>query len=155
MNVLLDCCRTGDPGADWDLLQRLSFSSPEAFWPHLLQLLGVRFHSPPHRYRHPWVPVHLRAARSAQTCACLTDCRMLELHLDPDRVCWLPGARFNIAECALSGAERERPAVVWADEAEPTTLRRWSLGELAGRSAHVADALRSSGLEPGGDNWLA
>jgi hypothetical protein len=42
-------CRSGDPGADWPLLQRLSFSNPEAFWPHLLSQLSMRFHTQPHR----------------------------------------------------------------------------------------------------------
>lgn len=49
MNALVPIRRAGDPGSDWDLLQRLSFSSPEAFWPHLLHLLSIRFHHPPHR----------------------------------------------------------------------------------------------------------
>jgi hypothetical protein len=30
---------------------------------------------------------------------------MLELGPDPDSCRWLPGARFNIAECALSGVQ--------------------------------------------------
>jgi hypothetical protein len=30
---------------------------------------------------------------------------MLEMHPDPDGCRWLPGARLNIAECALNGAE--------------------------------------------------
>ena len=41
--------RTGDPAADWPLLQRLSFAHPEAFWPHLLAQLSMRFHRPPDR----------------------------------------------------------------------------------------------------------
>ena len=49
--ILSKClpCRSGDPGADWPLLQRLSFSNPEAFWPHLLSQLTLRFHTPPRR----------------------------------------------------------------------------------------------------------
>ncbi len=42
--------RSGDPAADWDLLQRISFSNPEAFWPHVLRLLRIRFHKLPHRW---------------------------------------------------------------------------------------------------------
>ena len=42
--------RTGDPCRDWDLLQRCSFASPEAFWPAVLRRLGIRFHAPPHRW---------------------------------------------------------------------------------------------------------
>ena len=41
--------RTGNPAADWPLLQRLSFAQPEAFWPHLLEQLSMRFHRPPDR----------------------------------------------------------------------------------------------------------
>lgn len=41
--------RTGCPLRDWELLQRISFADPEAFWPHVLARLGIRFHSPPHR----------------------------------------------------------------------------------------------------------
>ncbi|KAL4458600.1 hypothetical protein ABPG75_013465 [Micractinium tetrahymenae] len=115
--------RSGRPGADWGLLQRISFSNPEAFWPPVLRRLGVRFHTPPHR--------------------------VLEQSPDPDGCRWLPGACLNIAECALTGRDPDRPAIVWADEAAPTRLRSMSLGELARRSAHVADALRAAGLHPG------
>ena len=41
--------RTGAPAVDWDLLQRLSFSSPEAFWPAVLEQLRMRFTTPPAR----------------------------------------------------------------------------------------------------------
>ena len=109
---------------------------------------------------------------------------MLEWHEDPDSCRWLPGARFNIAECALSGGgtairrpwsclqlacsiagqdaacqyrdpslpsgqDRSRPSILWADEGDPTRLHSMSLGELARRSAHVAEALRAAGLRPG------
>ena len=69
--------RSGDPGADWELLQRLSWAAPEAFWPHLLARLRVRFHRLPHR--------------------------VLEAGPDPDSCRWLPGARLNVAESALTG----------------------------------------------------
>ncbi|KAI3435948.1 hypothetical protein D9Q98_002006 [Chlorella vulgaris] len=115
--------RSGDPGADWDLLQRISFSHPEAFWPHLLKLMGIRFRRQP--------------------------TRVLSSDPDPDNCCWLPNARFNIAECALTGRDPDRPAIVWADEATPHVLHSMSLGQLATRSAHVAAALRSMGLKPG------
>lgn len=42
---------------------------------------------------------------------------------------------------------------MWADEAAPTELRSMSLGQLAQRSAHVADALRAAGLQPGKLCW--
>ena len=41
--------RSGAPAADWGLLQALSFSQPEAFWPHLLAQLTMRLHTPPIR----------------------------------------------------------------------------------------------------------
>lgn len=125
--------------------------------------------------------------KDGQRCCCVLTfcvCRILELHPEPDACRWLPGARFNIAECALSGElgcetalsghahpflasrrcpaeqahlpapaaagpDRDRPAIVWADEAAPTELHSLSLGQLAQRSAHVAEALRAAGLQPG------
>ncbi|KAL4429392.1 hypothetical protein ABPG77_005166 [Micractinium sp. CCAP 211/92] len=117
--------RSGRPGADWGLLQRISFSNPEAFWPPVLRCLGISFHTPPHRQA------------------------MLEGHPHPDGCRWLPGARLNIAQCALTGRDPDRPAILWADEADPTRLHSMSLGELARRSAHVAEALRAAGLRPG------
>ena len=41
--------RTGDPQADLPLLQRISFSHPEHFWPPVLQRLRIKFHTPPDR----------------------------------------------------------------------------------------------------------
>jgi hypothetical protein len=115
--------RSGDPAADWDLLQRISFSNPEAFWPHVLRLLRIRFHKLPHR--------------------------VLELGPDPDTCVWLPGARLNIAECALTGRDPDSPAVVWADESDPGTLHSWTYAQLADRSAHIAEGLRAMGMQPG------
>ena len=48
-----------------------------------------------------------------------------------------------------AGPDPNRPAIVWADEANPHMLRSMSLGQLAARSAHVAHALRAAGLQPG------
>lgn len=48
---------------------------------------------------------------------------MLERQDDPDACTWLPGARLNIAESALRGHDPSRPALVWADEAEPEQAR--------------------------------
>lgn len=50
---------------------------------------------------------------------------------------------------AAAGPDPDRPAIVWVDEAAPTELHSMSLGQLALRSAHVADALRAAGLQPG------
>jgi acyl-coenzyme A synthetase/AMP-(fatty) acid ligase len=74
---------------------------------------------------------------------------MLVVGQNADSCCWLPGARFNIAECALSSPDPDRPAIVWADEATPHVLHSLSYGQLATHSAHVAAALRSMGLEQG------
>jgi len=38
---------------------------------------------------------------------------------------------------------------VWADEESPQQLHSMTLGQLAERSAHVAQALRAMGLRPG------
>lgn len=115
--------RTGDPTQDWPLLQQISFEDPESFWPAVLQRLRIRFHSVPSR--------------------------VLARHADPDQVSWFPGARLNVAECALAGRDPDRPAVVWAEEGTPTELHTLSLGALAQRAQHVADALRAAGFQPG------
>jgi hypothetical protein len=41
--------RTGQPAADWRLLQRVSCANPEGFWSAVLRELGVRFAAPPTR----------------------------------------------------------------------------------------------------------
>lgn len=74
---------------------------------------------------------------------------MLEHGPDADRCIWLPGARFNAAECALAGRDADRTAIVWADEAAPQQLHSMTLDQLATRCAHVAAALRAMGLQPG------
>ena len=48
-----------------------------------------------------------------------------------------------------AGRDPDRPAIVWADEAAPEMLHSMTLGQLRGDSAHVADALRALGLQPG------
>jgi acyl-coenzyme A synthetase/AMP-(fatty) acid ligase len=48
-----------------------------------------------------------------------------------------------------AGRDPDRPAIVWADEATPEMLHSMTLGQLRGDSAHVADALRALGLQPG------
>lgn len=77
--------------------------------------------------------------------------RALELHpTSPDDCRWLPGARLNAAECCLVGRDPDRPAIVWAEEGRPDVVHTVTLGELSRRSAHVAEALRAAGLQPGG-----
>ena len=40
---------TGDPAADWPLLQRVSYDHPTLFWPLVLEKLGIHFETPPTR----------------------------------------------------------------------------------------------------------
>ncbi|GAB4821930.1 hypothetical protein N2152v2_008976 [Parachlorella kessleri] len=116
--------RSGCPSRDFDLLQRISFDSPDVFWPHLLKYLRINFHRLPYR--------------------------ALELHpTSADECRWLPGARLNAAECCLVGRDPDRPAIVWAEEGKPEVVHTVTLGQLSRRSAHVAEALRAAGLKPG------
>lgn len=115
---------SGDPRADWPLLYRLSIDHPEIFWPLVLEKFRFKFHAPPRK--------------------------ILKNHTDdPDAVQWLPGARFNIAECALTGHDPDRPAILWAGEDSPTTIHTITRGELALQAQHIADALHAWGLKPG------
>lgn len=113
---------SGNPTADLPLLQRLSWQQPERFWPPVLARLNLVFHRQPDR--------------------------MLQMVSRPEDVRWLPGARFNIAECALSGAA-ERTAVLWAPESAPSSVRRVSLGQLRRRCYAVAAGLHQLGHVPG------
>lgn len=74
---------------------------------------------------------------------------MLQGSPDPDSVRWLPGARLNIAECALSGRDPDAAAVLWAPEGAPQDLRSMTLGQLRRRASRVAAALRAAGYQPG------
>jgi acyl-coenzyme A synthetase/AMP-(fatty) acid ligase len=114
---------SGDPRLDWPLLYRLSVDQPEVFWPLLLEQFNFKFHVPP--------------------------TKILQNSEDPDAVQWLPGARFNIAECALTGHDPDRPAILWAAEDSPTAVHTITRGELAQQAQHIANALRAWGLHPG------
>ncbi len=74
--------------------------------------------------------------------------RMLDCGGGPEHATWLPGARLNIAACALSGPGG-RAAITWADEESPAALRHVSLGDLRLRCFSVAAALLARGLAPG------
>lgn len=50
---------------------------------------------------------------------------------------------------AAAGRDPDAPAIVWADEEAPDVLHSWTLGQLAERSAHIAEGLRAMGLRPG------
>lgn len=82
---------------------------------------------------------------------------VLELHpTDPDRCCWLPGARLNIAHAALHcpRALPGRPALVWADEGRPRELRSVQLPELRAASEHAAACLATL-FKPGKEDVAA
>ena len=55
-----ECSRSGNPAADWPLLQRISYDHPNLFWPLVLERLNVKFHTPPDRMVNPssneWLP---------------------------------------------------------------------------------------------------
>ena len=75
--------------------------------------------------------------------------RMLQPHDEPEKLRWLPGARLNIAECALRGWDPDAPALVWAAEGAPERLRALTLDQLRRRAYTVASSLRSCGYRPG------
>lgn len=93
---------------------------------------------------------------------------LLRSSSDPDACVWLPGARLNIAQCALSGCRRRRasqagvpcagaaagrsasePAVIYAEDGRPGEIHSMSLGELRGSAAHIAACIRAAQLDPG------
>jgi hypothetical protein len=74
---------------------------------------------------------------------------MLDPHEEPEKLRWLPGARLNIAECALRGWDPDAPALVWAAEGAPERLRALTLDQLRRRAYAVAASLRSCGYRPG------
>ncbi|KAI8464379.1 MAG: hypothetical protein J3K34DRAFT_388561 [Monoraphidium minutum] len=118
--------RSGHPATDFRLLQRVSCDNPEAFWAALLRELGVKFAAPPTRMLQEAAPS------------------------DPDGCVWLPGARLNIAEAALScpRAPPDAPAVLWAPEGRPRDVRAVSRAELRQRCHHVASCI-SARFRPG------
>ena len=75
--------------------------------------------------------------------------RILEPHDDPEKLRWLPGARLNIAECALRDWDPDAPALLWAAEGGPERLRALTLDQLRRRAYAAAAALRSCGYCPG------
>ncbi|GLC41156.1 hypothetical protein PLESTB_001797100 [Pleodorina starrii] len=115
----------GQPGQrllllQWRLLQAASWEDPEGFWPAALRELGIRFEVPPERalQRHP---------------------------SDPDRCRWLPGARLNVAACALDSprAPPGAPALLWAPDGSPRSLRPVGRQELRARVWQLAACIRS------------
>lgn len=92
------------------------------------------------------VQVH---AAFAQNLRRQLQCRILQSARNPDECRWLPGARLNIAESALSARDPDAPAVVWAEEGHPQCVHSLTLGQLRRRSVRVAVALKAAGIQPG------
>eukprot|EP00891_Asterochloris_glomerata_P007518 jgi/Astpho2/7518/Aster-02084 len=115
--------RTGNPTQDWLLLQQVARNEPEAFWHAALQQLRIKF--------------------------CRRPDKILQSAQNPDECHWLPGARLNIAESALSARDPDAPAVVWAEEGHPQCVHSLTLGQLRRRSVRVAVALKAAGIQPG------
>eukprot|EP00884_Botryococcus_braunii_P002914 jgi/Botrbrau1/12623/Bobra.0169s0150.1 len=115
--------RSGDPARDLHLLHRISYEFPEHFWPPMMEQLRVRFRIPP--------------------------TRVLEDASNPDEARWLPGARMNIAESALSVRDPDPPALLWAEENSPCQVHSLSLGRLRDMCYRTAAALRAAGFSPG------
>lgn len=109
---------------DISALHELSVKSPEVFWSRVFDQLSVKFHSPP-------------------------TCILKDSKERPEDVVWLPGARLNIAEAALSGWDLDLPAIVWADESLPDKIETLSRRDICFRVQHVANALKAWGLEAG------
>lgn len=115
----LPSCYSSDITAQYSQLYGLSITNPELFWTEVIQQLGISFAAPPSR--------------------------ILEPHIHPDRCCWLPGAKFNIAASALASPRAPSasyPAIIWAAEGAPTTLHHVSIGSLTAQAYHVAACLR-------------
>ena len=81
-------------------------------------------------------------------CGRLNRHRILDCSAGAEHATWLPGARLNIAACALSGPGG-RVAITWADEESPTALRHVSLDDLRRRCSSVVAALLARGVAPG------
>ena len=78
---------------------------------------------------------------------------MLERHKNPEKQRWLPGARLNIAECALTGWDPDAPALLWAAEGSPDRLHSLTLDQLRRQCHAFAASLRRFGYRPGDDNY--
>lgn len=78
-----------------------------------------------------------------------TLCRILQNASSPDDARWLPGARLNIAHCAISSRDQDALAVLWAEESAPSKIHTITLGQLRHTCMLVAAAVRKAGLLPG------
>ena len=62
---------------------------------------------------------------------------------------WFPGARINIADCALLRGNAGNPAIVWAEEQSPTKLQQMTLDTLKQECLQVAAKLQTMGMKTG------
>ena len=92
------------------------------FWPQFLRAINFRWATPP--------LATLSLAPTADECT------------------WFPGARLNIACCALDGGAPDAPAIVSAVEGSPTTLHTMTYAQLRTRAMCFAAAL-STLVQPG------
>jgi acetyl-CoA synthetase len=106
-------------GPTWSYVHKMSVQRPEAFWPRMLDSLGVRFEVPP--------------------------TSMIQGEGEDAR--WLPDAQWNIAASCTDGRDPDGIAIVHQAEAgELQTIRR---ADLRARAEGISWALLASGLEPG------
>lgn len=112
-------------GPTWRYVHQMSVQRPQAFWPRILDSLGVAFDPPP------------------QTI----------VQGDGAEARWLPDARFNLAaSCLARGRDDDLALLHQAPGGAPTPVTR---AELKLRAEGVAWALLASGFEPGDTLALA
>lgn len=107
--------KTGDPQADYPLFQAATASHPDGFWPQFLRAINFQWASPPST--------------------------TLSMGATADECTWFPGARLNIACCALQGGAPDAPAIVSASEDDPAALTTSTYAQLHARAMHFAAAL--------------
>ncbi|MEW5299974.1 MAG: hypothetical protein WDW36_002940 [Sanguina aurantia] len=109
------------PVQGWAVLHSMSITDPERFWPALLTHLAIHFDVPSTRV--------LRMDSGKQP--------------SPDRCRWFPGARLNIAHCALHSQRAVPccPAMVWAEQDSPSVLHAMSIEQLRASVAQTAGSV--------------
>jgi acetyl-CoA synthetase len=107
-------------GGDWDSFHRASVADAEGFWPGMLERLGITFERAP-------------------------DC-MVDVSRGAEKARWLPGARLNVANCALAGRDDADAVVVGGPG---RAIARHSLAEVRASSLRVTAALEAAGYGPG------
>lgn len=101
--------------ADYPLFAATVAAHADTFWPQFLQAINFRWATPP--------SATLVHGTTADDCT------------------WFPGARLNIAACALQSAPDDAPAMMSASEANPTSLTTLTYAQLRDRATRFAAAL--------------